>query len=379
VLSIVKFTEKKDLRWLALGCFAFGLAAWDKALFFWTLSGLGLASIIVFPRRILSFLDMRTIAVAGGATLLGASPIIFYNIKNPLITFQQSKWSWQENIRGKAGMLVTTFEGSGMLGSVVRDDWEGPIREPDDGLKRTWVRLTEWTGSRRSSLYAHLAALAVLLAPFTWRTPAWSAFLFACVFCAVSWLQMAFNPGAGGSPHHTVLLWPFPHLAIAAVLASVSQRLGKLGTPILIALTLAACLSSVAVIGTYYRNMLRNGGVKEWTDAIYPAAEALPAMKPSFVCFLEWGFFDNVRLLTRGRIQLCNAADPATDPVSAKRQIALPGIVYMTHTKGNQLSPELTERFVALAETEGYRKTEERVFYDYNGRPIIEVFKLFKP
>ena len=39
--------------------------------------------------------------------------------------------------------------------------------------------------------------------------------------------------------------------------------------------------------------------MKVWTDAIYPAVEALPAMRPSYVCFLDWGFYENVRLLTR--------------------------------------------------------------------------------
>jgi hypothetical protein len=190
---------------------------------------------------------------------------------------------------------------------------------------------------------------------------------------------MAFTVGAAGSPHHTILIWPFPYLAIAGVLAEVSRRFGRFGVPALTAVTLAACLSGVAVIGSYYSNMLRYGGVKEWTDAIYPAARALPGMKPSFVCFLDWGFYDNVRLLTRGRLNLCDAVDPSADPITARRQIATKGVLYMTHTSGNRVRTDLTDRFLALAEAEGYRRTDERVFYDYNGRPIIEVFKLFRP
>jgi hypothetical protein len=64
----------------------------------------------------------------------------------------------------------------------------------------------------------------------------------------------------------------------------------RFGLPALTAIIAIACLSSIAVVGTYYTNMLRYGGVKEWTDAIYPAVEALPAMEPSHVCFLDWGF-----------------------------------------------------------------------------------------
>jgi hypothetical protein len=174
-------------------------------------------------------------------------------------------------------------------------------------------------------------------------------------------------------------MWPFPHLAIAAVLAETSRRLGRFGLPALTAIIAIACLSSIAVVGTYYTNMLRYGGVKEWTDAIYPAVEALPAMEPSHVCFLDWGFHDNVRLLTRGRVNVCAAVDAKADPETAKRQIAVPGIVYMTHTEPNRLQPELTTAFLKVATSEGYRQSDQRVFYDYNGRPIIEVFKLFRP
>jgi predicted membrane-bound mannosyltransferase len=56
VLSIVRFTEDRRLRWLALGCFLFGLGLWDKALFAWSLIGLGVATLVVFPRRVLKYL-----------------------------------------------------------------------------------------------------------------------------------------------------------------------------------------------------------------------------------------------------------------------------------------------------------------------------------
>ena len=177
---------------------------------------------------------------------------------------------------------------------------------------------------------------------------------------------------------------PGPHLAIPA--SRDRSRVGRDFTPDSVAsapgastVVLAACLSNVAVFSTYYSYMLRYGGVKEWTDAIYPAVEALPALRPSHVCFLDWGFHDNVRLLTQGRVNVCTAADATSEAESAKRQMALPDVVYMTHTKANQLQPELTKSFLALAASEGYRTTAERVFYDYNGRPMIEIFKLFRP
>jgi hypothetical protein len=126
--------------------------------------------------------------------------------------------------------------------------------------------------------------------------------------------------------------------------------------------------------------MLRNGAVVEWSDAIYPAARALPELKPSYVCALDWGFWDSLRFLHGGRLGLCNAVDPQQDAETAKRQLADPDIVYISHVKGAEIMPGgLTERFVAFADAEGYRKSNQRTFHDYNGRPIIEIFKLFRP
>ncbi|HYP07516.1 MAG TPA: glycosyltransferase family 39 protein [Bryobacteraceae bacterium] len=379
VLSVLQFSRDRRKRWLAIGFVLLGLGAWDKALFFWTFSGLAVATAAVFPRRVWRLLTWRNVAVATGSLAVGAMPLIVYNVKYPLATFRQSSWSWQENVGQKARAFVITLQGGGLLGSIVREEWDGPVREPDDAIKRAWVSTARAAGMPRTNGYAHLAGLALALAPFVWRSTAARAVLFVLIYCAVAWVQMAFTVGAGGSTHHTVLLWPFPHLAIAAVLAEVSRRLGRSGIPALAFVAVTACLSSLAVIGTTYTNMLRNGGVKEWTDAIYPAAAAVQEMKPAFVCVLDWGLYENTFLLSQGRTSMCAAPDPAADPDAVKEQIRTPGIVYITHTEANRLYPEITKGYLSIAESEGFRIAESRVLHDYNGRPIIEVFKLYKP
>ena len=382
MLAIVRFVQDGRTRWLALGAFVFGLGMWDKTIFLWSLVGLGLAAVVVFPRSVVQRLRPKPIGIAALAFLAGASPLLLYNYRNDWETFRQnsSRFSWEEDIAAKALVLRVVADGQALFGSIPRENGDGPVRHPDSVSKRLWIAATEWSGMRRSNFFLELAIVATVLLPFAWRSHARSAFFFAAIYLAVTWTQMALLSGGGGGAHHPILMWPLPHLAVAAVLAEASRRFGRPGAIGLAACIAIACLASLAVLGTYYTNMLRNGATVEWSDAIYPASRALPEMKPSFVCALDWGFWESLRFLHRGRLGLCSAVDPQQDAATAKRQLTDPDMVYITHVKGAEMMRGgLTERFVAFAESEGYRKRNQRVFHDYNGRPIIEIFKLFRP
>jgi hypothetical protein len=378
ILSGVRFHETRKLRWLFAGCFVFGLAAWDKALFLWMLAGLGAALLAVFPRQVWQALRWRPVAVAAVAFLLGAFPLIRYNLRNNWVTFSQNAaWSTNE-LPMKRAVLRSTLDGSALFGTIVRENWEEPARPPDDAAKATLLNIVSWLGEPRKNWQPALFVFAILLAPFVWRSRARAAFLFALIFSAVAWLQMALTKEAGGSAHHAVLLWPIPHLGVAAVLAEVSRRLGRFGAVAIGTLVAVVCLSNVAVVGTYYAYMLRNGPVIAWTDAIRPAIDALPSMRPSFVCVLDWGFFEQIRLLHKGTIPPCSLEDPRQSPVEFQKAIEIPDMLFMTHVTGLEFDAGANERFFAAAKSYGYSPASRRVFYDFNGRPIIEVFKLFR-
>jgi uncharacterized protein (DUF1684 family) len=217
----------------------------------------------------------------------------------------------------------------------------------------------------------------VLLLPFVWRTRAKTVFLFVLIYSAVTWGQMAFLKNGGTGTHHPVLLWPMPHLAIAAVLAAASEK-WRSGGAMLAAVVSFVCFSNLLVTGTYYSKILRNGGTVTWTDAIFPASQALPSMRPSQVCVNDWGFFETIRLLHRGRIPMCVAVDPDSAPEILKRQIADPNALFMGHVKGAEFTPGSTEKLLGFAQSQGYAVSFRRIFSDYNGRPIIDVFKLAK-
>ena len=139
-----------------------------------------------------------------------------------------------------------------------------------------------------------------------------------------------------------------------------------------------ACASNLLVLGTYYTNLLRNGGTSSWTDAMYPAFDAIHNMDKEAVCTVDWGFFDTVRLFERGRTPECGVGDPVSD--EDKRfdlfYISHPRYVFLTHTEGNESFPGITARFVQFAESKGFRQVNRRVFADTNGRDTVETFQL---
>src|SRR5580704_12478583 len=52
MLALVRFDQERSVSWLAAGFFALGLGLWEKAIFMWLVSGLGIAALILFPRQI---------------------------------------------------------------------------------------------------------------------------------------------------------------------------------------------------------------------------------------------------------------------------------------------------------------------------------------
>src|SRR5205814_5232527 len=52
LLSLVRFHQEGQRRFLAAGFFLLGLGMWDKALFAWVLNGVALATLAVYPKEL---------------------------------------------------------------------------------------------------------------------------------------------------------------------------------------------------------------------------------------------------------------------------------------------------------------------------------------
>jgi hypothetical protein len=183
--------------------------------------------------------------------------------------------------------------------------------------------------------------------------------------------------GGGASPHHAVLIWPLPYLAIAPALAAGACRFGRRGKAVLGAVVVVAAISNVLVTATYYRDQVRNGGAPAWTDAFYSLTSELEKAHVRRVGLLDWGFFDNLRLFKQGRLEqiLISVPDNADARQYVRDLMQDPNTVFITHEKKEQQFRRTTDEFLAYAVRNGYEPTDVRVLRDRNGREAIRMFR----
>ncbi len=88
VLLLVRFYQTLSSISLAGGAFLLGLMMWDKALAIWMLSGIFVAGMLVFTKLILSVITKKRLLLSGAFFLLGALPLVIFNIDEHWVTFR---------------------------------------------------------------------------------------------------------------------------------------------------------------------------------------------------------------------------------------------------------------------------------------------------
>ena len=387
VLLLVRFHQTSSRAALAAGFFLFGLALWDKALFGWTLAGMILGLLIANPAALRRALSAKNLLVVVFCFSAGAYPLLRFNWLHSGETLRTNVgWSADPAaLRVKAGMLRSSLGGSALLKYLSFPDGTPGERRPRTTLERLSVELDERTGGMSEGWLAYTMGGAVLLLPAVWKTRARRPMIFALVLMAVVWGQMLFGAGVGWSVHHTVLLWPWPHLLAAAGLAEASRRLQRAGLPALVLVVALVCGSNVVAAGVQFSQLLRNGGGTVWTDAIFGLSEYLPGVPAERFILLDWGMMEPLRLLHKGRMPLAWGGDaaqkdsPGEDDMRGFRtMIQSTGNVYVLHTEQFQVFTGVNPRFDRLLEREGYRKQPLALIPDTNGRNIFVVFRVVR-
>jgi len=373
MVLLVRFhqnTNKKDLAW---AFFLFGLGMWDKALFAWVLFGLGIGTIAVFPRQLRKHLNQANIAVAALSMLAGALPLVIYNIARPLETLRSNAHIGQTALLQKADILEKTMDGYVMFGFLTAGE---PGQQP--GEPRHWYQslsfaVTRWTGRphRNAMLVAAIASVLSLafLWKRLWKSPARKPILFGLIVCAGTWLLMVLTAGAGAAAHHTILLWPFQLLPIAAVLARIPAVPAALVTALL-------CGSNLAVTNQYYADLIRNGPTVRWTDAMDPLQRYLEDLHARQIVAADWGFMETMNLQSEGLLPMVYADTSSDQAVNAL--LSDPQNVFVAHTGGAAFHPQERAALEDLARREQYMEEPLTTIEDRNGRPTFDVFRFRK-
>lgn len=366
-------------RW-SWGAFLFGLALWNKAIFAWTLAGLTLATLLVFPGTVRAGLASRrrwTRALLAFA--LGSLPLLYFNLKHPNSTLGDNTHFSFENFPVKYQELKAAIDGSGLFGFMVAPDSEQSRREPQSpqGRAASWV--SDHLSRREKNLMPYAVLIAIASVLLWWHSPGRPAALFAAICGACIFLAMAATRNAGTSIHHTVLLWPMPQLLVGAALGALPWRWLRA--------SLATLLigANLLVVSQYIAQFERNGSNGSFTDAINPLAESLAPRSGENIYFIDWGIREPVDYLLRGRSNLSESfpllIQATPDPGQRRKVDAMildPKALFVDHLAALEVFSGVGAHLEAIARSDGYEKIPIQTVADRNGRAVFQVFR-FQP
>jgi hypothetical protein len=381
----VRYAQGPRAIWLFLGGLASGLALWDKALFAWILAGVGLGLVVVYPKDLWRIArDRRLLAAAAGGFLFGAAPFLYYNSLNKFKTFaentqgDESGWAWKVN------PMDRTFDGSGLFGYLVREDPEGPPAN-----LRIWEKAPLWlvqrTGGHRNGLQHILLVIALALAPFAAPGHLRRLAIFVAAAFTAGWLLMMMTRGAGGSQHHTILLWPLPQSSLAILLGGLAARFTRRGLKAAAAAVLVCVVSNAFVLNQYWAHFIACGPTWIWSDAIRPLVNELGRIQGRHVFAADWGVLQQIEYFSRGGISFHRPSDGILttihEPLSVAyldRSLADPSTLFVTRTEGREAFPGVRAKLLEFAAARGYTDTPLKVIRDRHGAPIFEIHEFRK-
>ncbi len=386
VLLAMRFHQTLRLRALAGATFLMGLAMWDKALAVWLISGLTVAVLAVYGRRVFELFTIRRAAIAGAAFCLGALPLILFNVHSRLDTFRKNTARDSIPLTAKASFLLDASRGGSLLTTFIQADGQTPVPHMPSGvLQQISASISNIAGHPRRSGMPYVFLAALLVAPFAGRSGI-RAILFCLITFFVAWLEMAFNANTGASVHHTILLWPLPQAIAGISFAGASRKLAKWGAPMLAGALIVPIAAGVLVTNEYHVQMIRNGGTAGWTPALFPLFDSLRSQPAKPLFCMDWGMLNGLMLLSDGHLKLY----VGSDPVFNKREISAedlrvirwmleqPDAEFIAHTDGNEFFRGANQQLIQAAGGMGYRQDSVTEISDGFGRNIFEVYRFLR-
>lgn len=370
---------------LAMAAFCCGLGLWDKAVFIWVLAGL-LVGLTLFIAGIRERLTWRVMAMVPLALVLGALPLIVYNLAGDqkFGTIRSSvnagpKLGW-EQARLDLRTLQSTWNGSALFGYIVNEDGAPLPRPPRSQLERASFKVRAWAGEHRRNVMGLALVAAMLLLLVLWRTPARRPMLFCLITFSVAWLYMVMS-GGGVAAHHAVLFWPLPHLLVAVAFAEGSRqvRFGKWALAVVLGFL---AVNNLLVTNQYLYQLIRDGAGDVWTDAIFPLASGLKDSNASQIVLADWGLADSLCVLNEDKPPVRSADYPFMadndSPDQRKADLELLAdskAVWVEHTAGHENPPGANGRFLNAARRAGFDPVTLQTYYDRNGRPMFRTLR----
>jgi hypothetical protein len=371
--QLVDWWRTGSVRSLVVGSFILGLGVYDKANFLWVIAAAAAAAAVIDWERAWSRIRERSFVLAPLAFLIGCLPLVLHNLTWPPRTLEAlsavppgANGGLGDQLLHRVDLLV------GLLNGEEVSRWIG------DGFAPLPV-LSVYFGA------AALAGVVLLAYGATRREARPLAFVLLSGFLVVA--AAAATPG-GFAAHHVILAYPFPHVAVAAVIVNAGdlRRRRLRPRPAWTRLAVVASLAALPVAAgvttdlRIYDALSQTGGRGNFSDAIYDLNGHLVAhARDRRIVVLDWGIGENLFALSQGKLRIKesfwalikNGRAPVPVLESA---LAQPGNRFVLHTPEATNFPTARAGFAEAVRATGREAHLERGFRTKIGHPVLEVY-----
>lgn len=396
--TFVLWWESKRTLYLGLSGFCLGLGVFDKVNFVWFILAAGLATAVVYGRGLLARASLAGVSVFALSALLGALPVVLYNIAFPLVTlrepFEGSSDLLVTNAARKLQVLGDTLLGVAVFKFVNLEEiellWDtylplSPSGVGNGPLGALSYLLTNSPFGRGSLLPMAIgvAAVYLTLSLCRSRSPLRRPVLLVALTSLFILLQLLATNRASGS-YHMMMLYPLPQFLVAAGIvqlwqgAATGSRLGWGGAAFRRAavsiLVVAVLLSNLQVDLGYLRYFAAEGGRGSWSTAIYDLVDYARERPGNRFVLMDWGFNTQLLIMSKGGIRKDEVYHWLTEGQAERERFDVylrdPNSLFVFHTPKYTKVARPREIFTELLTEKGLKEEIVQTFYQKNGEAV---------
>ncbi len=367
-----RWYRDRGLWWLLAGCFLCGVGLSTKILFVWFIGAVAVG-VLATQRMGLVRLRTRQLLLGGASFAIGLGPFLIFNVLSRGQTFR------------------TVFSAAGQTPYGVRNtDVLANLRTQLNSfaalLGGSWL---DWTGETPHNPIALIlfgAAAACILA--RWRSADRRRALLCLIAVALMLAASCFTISTL-HPKHLVIVLPFVPVIVAAALGLAYAERSRPASVAALAVLAALCTLQLGWdlrnSARYHRSLAATGGVGLFSSAHNELADYLIANDVARPLAGDWGFQDNLTVLSAGRIatrQIFELTEEPPHPFTreqARLTLGDPSSVYLFHDEAIAAAPERFAAFQEVADELGVDIGLAATFTDGWGDPVIHVYRAGGP
>jgi len=383
---------------LVLAGFLLGLGLYNKVIFIWYIAAALVALLLCFHERVRRSLTPGRLFLAVSAFLLGCLPLIAFNIALPMGTFMHQKVvarDWSASLTYRYRLFRTTLEGSAVYDVVnhasVGEGADLVKVRPGNTLDLLISGLGRLPIKATLMPYALVLALVLILVLHLLKQLEHNReILFFLLQFALIAIFICLAAEATG-PHHTIAVYPIPHILVAVALFQLPRLGARLGGAKLVAGSLIAvlgvsllALTQLSIDARYVRSFIVQGGFGSWSDAIYQLNTFAKQHPDKTYLLMDWGFSTPLLLLSEGRIKkeevYVHLRDFSSEEKIARMKpfLTVGDSFFVFHPPPFESDP-IFEAFKRALDRYGLEGIPVKTFYQRDGRPIYLVWQVVRP